>query len=201
MSSLTTSEGLGFRDLVFSDLERYRPWETPSWRGVAMRCLSNPGMTASVILRAQQMAMRKGRVRLAFLLRSIGMTLVSADFVPGMDIGPGLMMPHPCGVVIGNGLRIGANVSFGGGVTAGVKQPDEMPDEDGYPTICDGAIVLANAVLVGGVTVGAHAQVGANSVLLSDAPDNAVMFGMPARKVAEREGVIPGYRGSLDGYR
>jgi serine O-acetyltransferase len=194
MSSLTTSEGLGFRDLVFSDLARYRPWEKPTWMGVAMRCLSNPGMIASVILRAQQMAMRKGRVRLAFLLRTVGMTLVSADFVPGMDIGPGLMMPHPCGVVIGNGLRIGANVSFGGGVTAGVKQPDVMPEDDGYPTICDGAIVLANAVLVGPVTVGMHAQVGANSVLLADAPDYAVMFGMPARKVAERKGVIPEYK-------
>ena len=193
MSSLTTSEGLGFRDLVFSDLARYRPWQKPSWRGVAMRCLSNPGMVASVVLRAQQMAMRRGHVRLAYLLRSVGMVLVSADFVPGMDIGPGLMMPHPCGVVIGNGLRIGANVSFGGGVTAGVKQPDAKPDDAGYPAICDGAIILANAVLAGPVRVGRHAQIGANSVLLADAPDYAVMFGMPARKVAEREGVIPGH--------
>ncbi len=190
--TLTTSEGLGFRDLVFSDLARYRPREKPSWPGVAMRCLSNPGMIASVILRAQQMAMRKGRVRTAFLLRTIGTILVSADFVPGRDIGPGLMMPHPTGVVIGNGLRIGANVSFGGGVTAGVKQPDGRPEETEYPTICDGAIVLANAVLVGGVRVGAHAQIGANSVLLTDAPDHAVMFGMPARKVAERDAAIPG---------
>jgi serine O-acetyltransferase len=199
MSSLTTSEGLGFRDLVFSDLARYRPREKPTWPGVAMRCLSNPGMIASVILRAQQMSMRKGRVRLAYLLRTVGMVLVSADFVPGMDIGPGLMMAHPNGVVIGNGLRIGANVSFGGGVTAGVKQPDAAADENGYPVICDGAIVLANAVLVGPVRVGAHAQIGANSVLLADAPDHAVMFGMPARKVAEREGLIPGSLEVLEG--
>jgi serine O-acetyltransferase len=190
MSSLTTSEGLGFRDLVFSDLTRYRPYERPTWRGVLMRCLSNPGMTASVILRAQQMAMRKNRVRLAYLLRTIGMVLVSADFVPGMDVGPGLMMPHPCGVVIGNGLKVGANVTFGGGVTAGVKAPDVV--EGGYPVICDGAIVLANAVLAGPVTVGEHAQVGANSVVLSDVADHAVVFGVPARKVGVREGVIPG---------
>jgi serine O-acetyltransferase len=199
MSSLTTSEGLGFRDLVFSDLARYRPRETPSWRGVAMRCLSNPGMIASVILRAQQMQMRKGRMRAAYLLRTMGMILVSADFVPGMDIGPGLMMAHPNGVVIGNGLKIGANVTFGGGVTAGVRQPDAPADEDGYPQICDGAIVLANAVLVGPVRVGMHAQVGANSVLLADAPDHAVMFGMPARKVAQRSAAIPGSLEVLDG--
>ena len=190
MSSVTTSDGLGFGALVFSDLRRYRPDETPTWRGVATRCLSNPGMIASLILRAQQVAYRSGRVRLAYLLRTIGLVVVSADFVPGMDVGPGLLMPHPNGVVIGNGLVVGANVTFGGGVTAGERQADRPGG--GYPVICDGAIVLANAVLAGPVRVGAHAQVGANSVLLSDAPDHAVMFGVPARKIAVREPIIPG---------
>ncbi|MCR1786188.1 hypothetical protein KVF89_26895 [Nocardioides carbamazepini] len=192
VEGLTTSAGLGFRDLVFSDLLRYRPDVRPSWPAVAVKAVSNPGLVASVILRAQQIAVRRGRTRLAFLLRSIGMVLVSADFVPGMDVGPGLLMPHPNGVVIGNGLRVGANVTFGGGVTAGVKQPDTPPEEDGFPTVCDGAIVLAHAVLVGKVTVGRYAQIGANSVLLSDAPERAVMFGVPARKVAVRDAIIPG---------
>lgn len=187
---LTGSEGLSFRDLVFSDLARYRPTEKPTWRGVLTRCLSNPGMIASIILRAQQKAFRAGRVRAAFLLRTIGMVLVSADFVPGMDVGPGLLMPHPNGVVIGNGLRVGANVTFGGGVTAGVKQPDV--EGGGFPVICDGAIVLANAVLVGPVTIGRHAQVGANSVVLSDVAEMTVVFGVPARKVAVRKPIIPG---------
>lgn len=190
MSSVTTSAGLGFTDLVFSDLRRYRPDEAPSWRRVLTRCLSNPGMIASLVLRAQQVAYRRGHVRTSFLLRTVGMVLVSADFVPGMDVGPGLLMPHPNGVVIGNGLVVGANVTFGGGVTAGERQADRPGG--GYPVICDGAIVLANAVLAGPVRVGAHAQVGANSVLLSDAPDHAVMFGVPARKIAVREPIIPG---------
>jgi serine O-acetyltransferase len=190
MSSVRTSEGLGFRDLVFSDLVRYRPDETPSWRGVLMRCLSNPGMIASLILRAQQRAFWSGHVKTAFLLRTIGTILVGADFVPGMDVGPGLLMPHPVGVVIGNGLVVGANVTFGGGVTAGVKQPDTPGG--GFPTILDGAIVLANAVLVGPVVIGRHAQVGANSVVLSDVADYTVVFGVPARKVAVRKGILPG---------
>jgi serine O-acetyltransferase len=183
---------MGFRDLVFSDLVRYRPDVRPSWPAYVVKAVSNPGLIASVILRAQQIAVRRGRTRLAFLLRTIGLILVSADFVPGMDVGPGLLMPLPNGIVIGNGLRVGANVTLGGGVTAGVKQPDTPPEDDGFPTVCDGAIVLANAVLVGPVTVGRYAQVGANSVLLSDAPECAVMFGVPARKVATREPVIPG---------
>lgn len=192
--SLTSSEGYSFTQLVFSDHERYRPGQRPSWPKVLVRCVSNPGMVASIVLRAQQKAYAAGRVRLAFLLRSVGSFLVSADFVPGMDVGPGLLMPHPQGVVIGNGLRVGANVTFGGGVTAGVKQPDVDPNDEGqgFPTICDGAIVLANAVLAGPVTIGAHAQVGANSVVLSDVAERAVVFGVPARKIATREPVLPG---------
>lgn len=192
MPTVTSSEGFSFKQLVFSDLDRYRPGAKPSWLKVLARGVSNPGLFACVVLRAQQCAFRKGRVRRAFLWRSVGMYLFSADFVPGMDIGPGFNLPHPAGTVIGNGLRMGANVTFGGAVTAGVQQPDTPPGEAGFPVVGDGAIVLANAVLVGPVNVGNYAQIGANSVLLSDAPDFAVMFGVPARRVAERKGIIPG---------
>ncbi|HEY9563299.1 MAG TPA: hypothetical protein VIR30_05960, partial [Nocardioides sp.] len=177
--------------LVFSDLERYRPGLPTSWPRVLIQCIGHPGMVASIILRAQQMARRAGRNRLEFVLRSVGMYLLSADFVPGMDVGPGLLMPHPNGIVIGNGLRVGANVTFGGGITAGVKQPD-APPEGGFPEICDGAIILANAVLAGPVRIGNHAQVGANTVVLSDVADNAVVFGVPAKKVATRKSILPG---------
>lgn len=196
MSSLTTSAGLSFRELVFSDLARYRPDERPTWPRYLMRCASNPGLVASLVLRAQQKAFQGGHLKVAFLLRSVGMFLVSADFVPGMDVGPGLLMPHPNGVVIGNGLRVGANVTFGGGITAGVKQPDV--EGGGFPEICDGAIILANAVLAGPVRIGMHAQVGANTVVLSDVADHAVVFGVPARKIAVRKGIIPGSYEELD---
>lgn len=192
MPIVTSSEGLSFRDLVFSDLDRYLPGRKPSWFVVVASFFYHPGMVAQVVLRAQQCAFRSGRKRLAFFWRSVGMYLFSADFVPGGDIGPGLLMPHPNGVTIGNGMKVGALVTFGGGITAGVKQPDVPPDEDGFPTIADGAIVLANAVLVGPVVIGNYAQVGANTVVLSDVADHAVVFGVPGRKVAERDGVIPG---------
>lgn len=192
MSTLTSSEGYTFTRLVFSDLERYRPGQRPSWPRVLMRCLSNPGLIASIFLRAQQKAHQAGHVRLAFLIRTLALVVTSADFVPGMDVGPALLMPHPNGVVIGNGLRVGANVTFGSGITAGVKQPDAPPEEDGFPEICDGAIILANAVLAGPVRIGNYAQVGANTVVLSDVADRAVVFGVPAKKVATRRAVLPG---------
>jgi serine O-acetyltransferase len=188
--SVTSPDGFSFRDLVFSDFVRYRPAVTPTWRGVLKLCLSTPGMTATLILRAQQVAFHSGHIKTSFLLRSIGVALVGADFNPGMIVGPGLMMPHPPGIVIGQTLVVGANVTIGQGVTTGHRYPDRP--SDGMPTLCDGAILLANAVLAGPIRIGRHALVGPNSVLLSDAPDHAVMAGSPARQISQREGIIPG---------
>jgi serine O-acetyltransferase len=188
--SVTSPDGLSLRDLVFSDLVRFRPTETPTWRGVLKRCLSTPGMLASVVLRTQQVAFHSGHVKTASLLRTVGLVILGADLNPGMTVGPGLMMPHPPGIVIGQGLVVGANVTFAQGVTAGHQYPDRP--STGLPTICDGAIVLANAVLVGPIRIGQHAMVGPNAVVLSDVPDHAVMVGSPARQVSKREGIIPG---------
>jgi serine O-acetyltransferase len=187
MSSPPPSDRLGFSELVFSDLKRYRPNEKPSWLRVLARCLVLPGMIASIVLRAQQCLYRSGHVRAAHVLRTVGVVLVGADFVPGMRIGTGLLIPHPTGVTIGNSLTIGDGVSIAGGVTVGARHPDASRAQE-FATICDGAIILAHAVLVGGVRIGKHAQVGANTVVLSDVPDYAVVFGVPARKVGTREG-------------
>jgi serine O-acetyltransferase len=118
------------------------------------------------------------------------MLLVSADFVPGAEVGPGLSIPHPSGVVIGRGVVIGANVTFGVGVVAGVKKADMGYGE--YPVIRDGAILLSHSVVAGPVCVGSHAQVGANSLVLSDVADHEVVLGVPAQRVGTRGDRIPG---------
>src|SRR4051794_26717881 len=180
---------LSFRDLVFSDLARYRADPNPSWVKVLLRCLTVPGMIASLIVRAQQVQFRAGRVKVASMLRTVGVVLLGADFGPGMDIGTGLMIAHPVGVNIGYGLKIGNNVSFAAGVTAAARYYDADDEtEQEFATICDGATIGAHAVLVGGVRIGINSVVGANSVVLSDAPDDAVVFGSPARRVGTRGG-------------
>jgi serine O-acetyltransferase len=182
------SSGMSFSQLVFSDWERHRPGSAPvSWRQILPRCLALTGILASFVIRAQQCLHRSGHVRSAWLLRSVGILTLNCDFVPPMTIGPGLYIPHPVGIVIGAGLRIGSNVTIGQGVTAGVREADENVRGQSVPTICDGAKILANASLVGGVRVGVGAQVGANSLVVADVPDYAVVVGVPARKIGEVE--------------
>lgn len=188
MSPGSSPDSLSFSELVFSDYARYRPGEKQSWSRVLLRVPSIPGVLASIILRAQQCFFRSGRVRLAHSLRTLGNTAVGADFGAGMAIGTGFMLAHPVGVTIGFGLTIGDNVTFAGGVTAAARHYDAVEGEEAeFATICDGAVIGANAVLVGGVRIGANAMVGANSVVLSDVPDGAVVMGSPARQIGTRE--------------
>lgn len=188
MASPSGSTWTRFSELVFSDLQRYRPGEA-SWLKVAVRSLTLPGMIASVLLRAQQCLFDSGRVKPAQALRTVGLVLLGCDFVPGGTIGPGLLLGHPNGVTIGNqGLTIGTNVTFAGGVTCAARYPDPDLIQQEFATIGDGAVIGAHAVLVGPVKIGRNAMIGSNSVVLSDVPDNAVMFGIPARRVGTREG-------------
>ena len=187
--SQNSSAELSFSQLVFSDFVRYRPGSQPSWLKIMLRIPALPGLLASVILRAQQCLFRSGHERLAHSMRTLGNVLVGADFGAGMTVGTGLMLAHPVGVTIGLGLVIGDNVSFAGGVTCAARHYEGPEDRDQqYATIGDGAILGAHAVLVGGVRVGTNAVVGANSVVLSDVPDNAVVMGSPARQIGTRQG-------------
>jgi serine O-acetyltransferase len=172
-----------FRALVFSDFQRYREIASPTWPQVLARAVFHPGLLACILLRAQQTLHAKKQVRLAYLLRTIGVMLFSADFVPGVQVGTGLYLPHPMGVVMGAGVRIGDNVTILQGVTAGTRTADlSQPQE--FATIADGATLYANVVLIGGVTVGQGAVVGANSVVTRDIPPNSVAVGAPARVVS-----------------
>lgn len=179
---------LSFTELVFSDFARHRPSDRPpSWLQIIPRCLTLTGMMASIILRAQQCLYRAGHVRLAWMLRTVGIVLVGSDFVPGMTIGTGLVLVHPVGLVMGNGIRIGNNVMLSQGVTVGSAEADLAGVDEALPTICDGATILANATIVGAVRVGEGARVGANSLVVKDVPDYAIVVGVPARKIGEVE--------------
>lgn len=176
----------GFSDLVFSDLARFRAGRR-GWLRVLVCALTEPGVIASVLIRAQQCLHRSGHQAPARVLRTVGNLLLGADFGPGMQIGTGLMIPHPNGVTIGFGLVIGDNVTLAGGVTAAARYYEHSDAEQEFATIGDGAVIGAHAVLVGGVRIGTNSTVGANSVVLSDVPDNTVVLGNPARRVGSRD--------------
>lgn len=88
--------------------------------------------------------------------------------------------PHPTGIIVGRGVRIGDNVTIFQNVTLGGKKLGDGR-AGRYPRIGDGATPFAGAVIVGDIAIGAGSVVGANSVVLDDIPDRSIAVGAPAR--------------------
>ena len=102
---------------------------------------------------------------------------VTASEVPlNTQIGGGLLLPHPTGVVIHAEARIGPNCLIFQNVTLG-----EGGKKPGVPTLGGHVDVGAGAKLLGGIRVGDHAKIGANAVVLCDVPPGRTAVGVPAR--------------------
>lgn len=102
-----------------------------------------------------------------------------ADIPLNAQLGGGLLLPHPVGVVIHPDARVGPNGLIFQGVALGSGGP--IP---GAPRIGGHVDIGAGAKLLGGITVGDHAKIGANAVVLCDVPTGATAVGIPARIIA-----------------
>jgi|TARA_Y100000994_G_C15335278_1_gene294101 serine O-acetyltransferase len=91
------------------------------------------------------------------------------------------------GVVIGETSEIGENVTIYHMVTLGGIAPsinsNDQRNIKRHPTIKDGAVIGSGAQVLGPITVGKFAKIGANAVVTKDVPDKAVMVGIPAKNV------------------
>jgi serine O-acetyltransferase len=96
---------------------------------------------------------------------------------PGAQIGPGLYLPHPVAIVIGEGVEIGENVTVYQGVTVGRK----LSTDSCYPIVEDNVTIYSGATIIGPVRVGRGAVVGAHAVVCSDVPAYSIAVGAPAR--------------------
>jgi len=109
---------------------------------------------------------------------------------PGAVIGRRLVIDHGAGLVIGETSEIGNGVTLYHAVTLGGIAPavdsSFQISQKRHPTLEDGVIVGAGAQILGSVTVGAGARVGANAVVLHDIPTGVSVVGIPARVVVPR---------------
>lgn len=159
------------------------------WRGVFardpaarnwMEVLTYPGIHA---IFWHRLAHRMWIYNLKFLARltsQINRFLTGIEIHPGASIGRGFFIDHGMGVVIGETAEIGENVLIYHGVTLGGVS---LEKKKRHPTVGNNVVIATGAKVLGAITIGDNARIGANAVVLKDVPANATVVGIPGRVV------------------
>jgi serine O-acetyltransferase len=114
------------------------------------------------------------------LIRLHEMALFGVEISLGATLGTGVYIVHSHGVVIGGTTVVGNNVKLLGSNTFGNSQGTGMD----YPTVGNDVVIGAGVRVVGALTIGDRAKIGANAVVTSDIPRDAVAVGIPAKVVS-----------------
>ena len=130
---------------------------------------------------------------LARIISQFSRFMTGIEIHPKAKIGKNLFIDHGMGVVIGETSEIGDNVTIYhmatlGGIAPSINSNDQRNIKR-HPTIEDDVVIGSGAQVLGPVTVGRCAKIGANAVITKDVPEKAVMVGIPAKNggLADRE--------------
>jgi serine O-acetyltransferase len=162
----------------------------PAARSRLEVALTYPGFHAILAHRlAHALWLRDWRV-LARIISQAARWVTGIEIHPGAIIGRRLFIDHGMGVVVGETAEIGNDVTMYQDITLGGTSPSvnsaAQVNKKRHPTLCDRVIVGAGAQVLGAITVGAGAKVGANAVVVSDVPAGALVVGIPAKIAAPR---------------
>tara|TARA_Y100001970_G_scaffold292316_1_gene433103 strand:- start:12223 stop:12795 length:573 start_codon:yes stop_codon:yes gene_type:complete len=160
----------------------------PAARGKLNIILTYPGVKAVFL---HFIANKLWNINLKIIARMISQFsrfLTGIEIHPAVKIGKNLFIDHGMGFVAGETSEIANNVTIYHGVTLGGISPAENShqqiDVKRHPTILDNVIIGSGAQVLGPITVGKGARIGANTVILKDVPEYATMVGNPAKNIS-----------------
>jgi serine O-acetyltransferase len=158
--------------------------DTPDWTREAKKFWEwSPSRSLLASIRAWQHnrqsdnPLRVIRRVIAVLQHRVWSVVTGADIPINCQIGGGLIIPHPNGIVIHPGAVIGPNCLLFQQVTIGAS-------DDGIPTIGGHVDIGAGAKVLGPINIGDHVRIGANAVVLHDFGVGQTVVGIPARAIS-----------------
>jgi serine O-acetyltransferase len=139
-----------------------------------------PGIHALLGYRVAHAMYVSGVPVLPRLISMVMRMITGIEVHPAAKIGEGLFIDHGAGVVIGETADIGDNVTLYQGVTLGGTG---FASGKRHPTVQDNVTIGSGAKLLGPITIGHGAKIGANSVVITDVPPNSTVVGNPGHPV------------------
>lgn len=153
--------------------------------------LNYPGFHALVFHRCASWFWKRRMRLLGRWISQWGRFWTGIEIHPAAVIGKRLFIDHGMGVVIGETAEIGDDVTLYHGVTLGGVAPsvdsDSQRQVKRHPTLESGVIVGSGAQILGPITVGNGARVGANAVVVADVLPGLTVTGIPARAVMPKD--------------
>jgi serine O-acetyltransferase len=151
-----------------------------------------PGFHAIVVHRAAHWAWRRNLKFFGRFVSQLGRFFTGIEIHPGAVIGKKFFIDHGMGVVIGETAEIGDRVTLYHDVTLGGVAPSidsiSQREQKRHPTLEDDVIVGSGAQILGPVTIGRCARVGANAVVTKDVPEAVTVVGIPGRPIPRGSG-------------
>jgi serine O-acetyltransferase len=139
-----------------------------------------PGVHAVLAHRVAHALFDAGVPLLPRLIAGISRQLTGIEIHPAARVGRALFIDHGMGVVIGETAEIGDDVTLYQGVTLGGTG---FATGKRHPTVQDNVTIGSGAKLLGPITIGHGAKIGANSVVIHDVPPNSTVVGNPGHPV------------------
>ena len=163
----------------------------PAARSRLEVALLYPGFHAVLFYRISNALWRRNFKFIGRFISQIARFLTGIEIHPGATIGSRFFIDHGDGVVIGETSHIGNDVTLYQAVTLGGIAPSvdshTQVNQKRHPTLEDWVIVGSGAQVLGGITVGEGARIGANAVVTKDVPPGVTAVGIPARIVMPRD--------------
>ena len=139
--------------------------------------LNFKGYVALQAWRVSNWLWRQGRTDLALLLQSASSEQLQVSIHPSASIGTSVVLDHATGIIVGSSVSIGDEVTFMQNVTVGRKEALAGR----APTIGRGVLLSTGATILGDLSIGDFAKIGAGSVVTHDVPAGCTAVGVPAR--------------------
>ncbi|RAX57335.1 serine O-acetyltransferase [Helicobacter monodelphidis] len=141
-----------------------------------------PGLLAIIHYRFAHALHRRGWKVLARIIMGFTQFITNIDIHPAAIIKRRVFIDHGIGVVIGETAEVHDDVTIYQGVSLGGVSLEKTKR---HPTIYEGAVIGAGAKILGNITIGKNAKIGANSVVIRSVPDDSTAVGIPAKVITK----------------